>query len=300
MSEKQNPVYVNITSEGARLNPQTLDSDDHALAMFLMWKSNDTVFQARVIGYETIKHYYNGTEGQIWKEEEALVVQFGPSVGFVPISESGGLNNVRQFTRYVGRYISVIPDRFNPNVEGKPLMLFSRSRALQLMKGANEAKIRPGTPWTAVVISRTPVGYIVNIGGFRAWLPLSLVSHTVAKPNEFALGDMFEVQITESTRQVRGSRLLVVSKRDATPHPYDIYALQYRINGVYLAEIKSVLGRSGYAVLPTGVTVRVQARDDRDVLRTGTRVLVQIHRTNAKEKVFEGIVSDVLHMPPSA
>lgn len=293
-------IYVNITSEGAKINPQVLDHEDHALAMFLMWKSNDTVVQAQVTGFEKVKHYYNGSEGQIWKEEDALVIQFGPSIGFVPVSEAGGLNNVRQFSRYVGRYIAVIPDRFNPNVEGKPLLLFSRSRALQLMQGANEEKIRPGSSWTAVVSNRTPAGYIVNIGGFRAWLPLSLVSHTVAKPNEFALGDTFEVKIMESSRRVGGSRLLVVSKRDASPHPYDLHASQYRQNGVYLAEIKTISGRLGYASLPTGVTVRVQARGEREVLRTGSQVLVQVRRDNPKDKVLEGIVTDVLHIPPSA
>lgn len=294
MPETQNLVYVNITSEGARLNPQTLDSEDHALAMFLMWRSNDTTMQAKVVGIETVKHYFNTAEGQKWEEEESLVIQFGPLLGYVPLSESA-VRNRRQMQRYVGRYIAVIPDRFNPHSDGKSLLLFSRKRALELMQGANQDKITVGATWTGVIMMRTAQGYIVNIGGFRAWLPLSLVSYSLVKPNELQIGEMVEVKITERVRRIEGRiRTIVVSRRDATPNPYDQHASKYSRGGEYLAEVRVLNGRVGYATLPDGVTVRFNFGQERDALRSGTPVLVRINRANTEEKLFEGAIISVI------
>lgn len=292
-----NYVYVNITSEGARINPQALDSDEHALSMFMHWRSNDTTMQAEVVGSERVKYYHNTAQGQQWKEEDALVIRFGPLMGYVPFSESG-LRNNNQFVRYMGRYIAVIPDRFNPNSDGKSLLLFSRQRAIELMQGANLTQIQVGQTWTGVITMATAGGYIVNIGGYRAWLPLSLVSYSLSKTNQLHPGELVEVKITDRIKRENGRLRIVVSRRDAVPNPYDVHAGKYSTGGSYLAEMITLNGRAGYAAFSDGVTVRVQSgRTERDALRPGTRVLVRIRRAVPSEKLLEGVLTSVISQP---
>ncbi|MCF8567413.1 hypothetical protein LLE49_22080 [Alicyclobacillus tolerans] len=290
----ENPVYVNITSEGARLNPQILDNHEHAIAMFLVWRSNDTVMQTKVATTDTtVKYYVNTSNGQEWKEEAALTVQYGSMFGYVPLSESG-FRNLRQMERYFNRYVSVVPDRYVPNSAGESVLLFSRRRALEIMQGANLNKIVPGTTWTAVITARTAVGYTVNIGGYRAWLPLSLVDHHVVEPYSLQLDEMIQVKITENVTQ-SNSRRLIVSKKDAMQSPFDLGHEKYRLNARYAAEILKFHGRFGYAALPEGILVRVQqSSDERGAMRTGTPVKVRLKRRSMEDKMFIGEVEDIL------
>ena len=292
-----NAVYVNITSEGARVNPQILDSEEHALSMFMLWRSNDTTMQAEVVGIERVKYYLNTSDGQQWKEENALVVEFGPLLGYVPLSETG-LRNERQMFRYIGRYIAVIPDRYNPNSDGKALLLFSRQRAIELMQGANLNQLQVGETWTGVVTMRTAGGYMVNVAGYRAWLPMSLVSYSLSKATDLEIGEMIQVKITDRVKRQEGTLRLVVSRRDAVPNPFDIHGNKYAAGGSYLAQMVTLSGRSGYATLNDGVQIRVvPGRTERDALRPGTRVLVRIRRVNAQEKVLEGTIAQVISQP---
>lgn len=294
MSENQNAVYVNITSEGARLNPQILDDHEHAIAMFLVWRSNETVMQSKVVTTDaTVKYYVNTASGQEWKEEPALTIEYGSLFGYVPLSESG-FRNIRQMERYFNRYVAVVPDRYVPNSDGESVLLFSRRRALDIMQGANLNKIVPGTTWTAVVTARTPVGYTVNIGGYRAWLPLSLVDHHVVEPYTMQLDEMVQVKVTENVTN-GNSRRLIVSKKDATQSPFDIGHEKYRLNARYAAEILKFRGRFGYAALPEGILVRVQQSSDaRGAMRTGTPVKVRLKRRSVEDKMFIGEVEDIL------
>lgn len=287
-------VHVNITAEGARLNPQILDDQDHAIAMFLVWRSNDTVMQTRVITTDAkVKYYVNTANGQEWKEEPALTIQYGSMFGYVPLSESE-FRNLRQMDRYFNRYVSVVPDRFIPNSDGEPVLLFSRRRALEIMQGANLNKIVPDTTWTAVVTARTASGYTVNIGGYRAWLPLSLVDHHVVDPYTLQLDDMIQVKITEHVT-TGNSRRLIVSKKDATQSPFDVGHEKYRLNARYAAEIIKFRGRFGYAALPEGIMVRVQqSHDERNVMRPGAQVRVRLKQRNVEDKMFIGEVEDII------
>ena len=287
-------VYVNITSEGARVNPQILDDHDHAIAMFLAWRSNDTVMQTRVITTDAkVKYYVNTASGQEWREEPALTIQYGALFGYVPLSESG-FGNLRQMDRYFNRYVAVVPERFIPNSDGESVLLFSRRRALEIMQGANLNKIVPNAIWTAVITARTAFGYSVNIGGYRAWLPLSLVDHNVVEPYTLQLDDMIQVKITEHL--TRGnSRRLIVSKKDATQSPFDLGHEKYRLNARYAAEIIKFRGRFGYAALPEGILVRVhQSHDERNVIRPGAHVRVRLKQRNVEDKMFIGEVEDII------
>ncbi len=286
------PVYLNITAEGARINPQQFDSDEHALMMFMSWRSNDTVVQALVTGSERIKYYLNKADGQEWHEEESLMIRFGPLIGHVPLSESG-LPSADRFTRYYNRYIAVMPDRFNPGTGERPILLFSRQRAQEAMQNANVSKITPGTTWTGVIYRRLPRGYMVNVGGFPTWLPLSLVDFNVVKPRELQIGEMVTVKVTDQ----RSGNTIVVSRKDAMENPYDLHKGKYVRGGNVLAQVRVLRGPNGYAVLHDGVNVRFRRGGEREMLRTGTWVNLRITGHNDEEKVLIGTVLDVVPEP---
>jgi hypothetical protein len=287
------PVYLNITAEGARINPQNFDGDEHALMMFMSWRSNDTVVQALVTGSERIKYYLNKAGGeQEWREEEALMIRFGPLIGHVPLSESGFLNP-NQFSRYYNRLIAVMPDRFNPGTGDRPLLLFSRQRAREAMQNANLPKMTPGTNWTGVIARRLPRGYIVDVGGFSTWLPLSLVDFGVVQPREMEIGEMVTVKITDQ----RSGRTIVVSRKDAMDNPYDLHKGKYANGGNVVGQVRVVRGFNGYAVLHDGVSVRFRRGGEREMLRTGTWVSLRITGRSDEEKVLLGTIQDVLPQP---
>ncbi|SFU96048.1 hypothetical protein [Alicyclobacillus macrosporangiidus] len=287
------PVYLNITAEGARINPQQFDSDEHALMMFMSWRSNDTVVQALVTGSERIKYYFNKQDNQQeWREEEALMIRFGPLIGHIPLSESG-IANARQFPRYYNRLIAVMPDRFNPGTGERPLLLFSRRRAREAMQNANLPKMSPGTNWTGVIARRLPRGYIVDVGGFSTWLPLSLVDFGVVQPRELGIGEMVTVKIMPE----RSGKTIVVSRKDAMDNPYDLHKGKY-INGSHVVgQVRVVRGSNGYAVLHDGVSVRFRRGGEREMFRTGTWVSLRITGRNEEEKVLLGTVEGVIAQP---
>ncbi|EPZ47890.1 MULTISPECIES: S1 RNA-binding domain protein [Alicyclobacillus] len=287
-------VYVNITSEGAQLNPQTLDDERHATNMFLMWASNDTVMQLQVMSTnDKVKYYVNTANGQEWKEENAITVKYGPVFGKIPWSEAGFANE-RQAERYFNRFISAVPHHFIPNVDGESVFVFSRQRALEIMRNANVSKVVAGATWTAVIKRRNDYGYIVDVSGNDMWLPISLVDHKVSKPYELEIGEMIEIKITSNTTEGR-IRRVIVSRRDAKPNPYDLYHQKYSTGVSYPAEVSSVSGRTGMAVLPGGVMVRIRQREDtRGTLRTGSHVKVRLNRKSEKDKMFIGDVERIL------
>lgn len=291
-------VYLNITAEGARINPQTFDGDEHAVLMFWSWRSNNTIVQAIVTGRERIKYYYNKANGeQEWHEEEALMIRFGPLIGHVPLSESG-LTNASKFSRYNNLYIAVMPDRFNPgsNRGDRPLLLFSRRRALEAMQKANLEKLKPNTTWTGVISFQFPRGYVVNVGGFRTWLPLSLVDFNVVNPRELEIGEMVEVKITENKQ----GKLIVVSRKDATENPYDLHKEKYVNGSTVIAQVRVVQGTNGYAALHDGVGIRFRRGGEREIFRLGTWISLRITGRNEEEKTLTGIVEDVIRKPMQA
>lgn len=290
----ENFVYVNITSEGAPLNPQTLDDERHATNQFLMWASNDTVMQLQVISTnDRVKYYLNTANGQEWKEEPAIAVQFGPFFGKIPWSESG-FRTERLAERFFGRLIAAVPDRFLPNVDGENILLFSRQRALEIMRNANVSKAVAGAVWTGVITRRSPYGYMVDVAGVQAWMPLTYVDYGLTKPYTLEIGEMIEVKITGNLTGGRIKRM-VVSRRDAQPNPYDLFHQKYSTGVSYPAEVFMVTGRSGMAALPDGVKVQIRQRDDtRSTIRTGSKVKVRLRRKMDKEKMFTGEVERIL------
>ena len=291
--EQQFPTYLNITAEGAQINPQIFDNDEQAMAMFFSWRSNDTILQTRVIGSEVIKYYFNKANGEKeWHEEPAWMIRFGPLIGHIPLSESK-ISNSERMSRYYMRFLAAMPDRFNPGTGERPLLLFSRRRALEAMQKANLSKLNPGVTWTGVVTERFPRGYIIDVGGFHMWLPLSLVDYQVVQPKTLALGEMIEVKITEN----RNKKLMVVSRKDAQENPFDHHQEKYVQGSRAIGQVRVLQGLIGYAVLDDGISVRFRRGIERHILRTGTYVTLRLLRKITEEKVFEGIVEDIVSQP---
>lgn len=282
-------IYVNITAEGALLNPQNIESEDQAYVSFLQFRGNNTVSQTKVIGIERVKYYLNQEGRQEFKEEWAAVVEFGPVFGYVPLPFSGESDR-EALTSLIDHRIAVVPLTMNPNA-GQMLLIFDRVRALEIMQSANLDKLKPEIEWTGVVTGVSRKGYLMDLSGFRAWLPNGLVEHGVHQPMSLKRGDMFPVKVLRRTEKNR----LVVSRRDAIPHPFDRYKDRYHKNGQYLAEIKT-LGLYGvYAVLgDSGVSVQLRRGEERGVLDVGTKVLIRLTGKVEAEKLFEGKIEEVI------
>ena len=282
-------IYLNITAEGAKINPQTIESDEYADYAFRALRGNNSVIQARVMGVGRVHYYLNEKTGQNFKDEQSIAIDFGETYGYVPLSYSG-VPNKDGLERLRGRFISVVPLVANPNVNGERIFIFDRVKALETMKNANVDKIKPDVEWTAVVSRASRLGYFVNIGGFNAWLPNRLVSYDTHEPMTLGLGEMFPVKVLR-----RVNNRLIVSKRDAEPHPFDKAKNKYRTGFTYIAEIKNVRVNDAFGVLDeTGIPVRLKKGEGRVLLHDGSKVVIRLTGKNDEEKLFEGRIESAI------
>lgn len=278
-------IYINITAEGALLGKETLQTEEEAQNAYFQFRSNNTIVQARVVGYETIRHYHKTAEGQQWHEEPALIVAFGQLLGHIPLSESG-MRHTASWPRIVGQYLACMPDRFH-TAEGRTLYLFSRGRALEAMQKANLDKVRPGVTWTGVIRRRNNYGYLVDVGGFEAFLPLSHVSYDVNAPHVLQRGDMIDVKILQQDEGRKRTRL-IVSRREAQANPYDVRKHQYTAGSIWSGTVRGMRGNVLYAYLHDGVLCRSVVAAERTVFRMGDKVLIRVHRCDDDQKLIVG------------
>ncbi|MFD1676074.1 hypothetical protein [Alicyclobacillus fodiniaquatilis] len=284
-----NTIYVNISAEGALLNPEKLEDREQCFATFFQFRTNRTVFQAKAVGIENISYHVNQNGEQLHKREDAIVVEYGPFHGYVPISESG-YRAASAFVGVLDKYISLVPEHYVP-VDGREIFIFSRTKAVDLMKRANDGKLTNGTDWTAVVRRESEQGYLVNVGGFPAWLPNALVDWTIkdGKAPKLNVGDTIDVKIRDRNR-----RRMIVSRRDALGNPFDSNRQKYNPRGRYLAEIVSINALNVYGRFNDGTTVLMRRNAGRDVLRVGAQVLCRLTGVNDERKLFEGAIERIV------
>lgn len=284
-----NSIFLNISAEGAQLNPQIIEDRDQAFQTFMQFRLNRTVFQVKAVGIDVVRYYTNENDTREDKQEEAIVVEYGPLHGYIPLSESGYRGSA-PFVSALGKYVSVVPERF-VTIDGRDTFIFSRSKAIDQMRRSNDDKLKKGINWTGVVRRSSQQGYLLNVGGFAAWMPNSMVDWTYVDGQDpkLQVGQTIEVNIRE-----RQNRRMIVSRRDTMINPFDDNRLKYSLRARYVAKIVTISGLNVYGRFQDGVTVLMRRNTGRDVLRVGASVLCRLTGVNDERKLFEASIERVV------
>lgn len=158
---------------------------DSIKAYFIGVKDGEMLFTTRISGENAdmalLEHaYQHGTpvEGHVDKEiKGGFEISIGSARGFCPFSQMG-FREKKTPSEYVGRTLTFRIQEFKE--EGKNLLVSNRAileeeHMLKLKR--LEQDLKAGTHIDATVESIQQYGAFVDIGGFRALLPASEISH---------------------------------------------------------------------------------------------------------------------------
>lgn len=182
-------VYVNTRAEGARIGPQELNEQNIEFAAN-MWRRNKTVIHVKLMGKGRIQ------SGEMAKD--VLIGNIGVAKIYLPFDQAALDRNQEPLT-LTRHLVAVTIDAVDTSDEGNRVLLVNREAALESLRRINENRINVDDRAYGVVQRVVRGGYILNVGGYRAYLPRRYYDwDRSALAN---VGDEFEVLILPSQRR---------------------------------------------------------------------------------------------------
>lgn len=212
-----------------------------------------------------------------------LAVQKGTVRGIVPLQESG-VEPTGDTRRDRNRLLNLLGQEIAFVVTGidteNNTFLASRKAVMDILSKGAWRDLQPGAVKEAVARRPafrrkngvlTPLGFIAEIDGVEALLPLWEISHGwVDEASDLIQpGDRFDVKVKEIDPE---EERLVVSVKDLIPDPWPGAATRYQVNGYYRGVVTGVVKYGVFVELEPGVNAL--CRHMRGIPKKGDTVLI--------------------------
>lgn len=211
-------VFLNLNSksEGVMEKAELLDKDGNLTAkegdtikvFFVGFQNGEMRFTKKISGdkadKEMLENAYKNripVEGRVEKEiKGGFEVKIGTTRAFCPFSQMG-FRQKEEASFYVGKVLTFIIQEFKEN--GKNLLVSNRAVqeiAYQDQIADLQKKIKVGMTVSGTIESIQSYGAFVDIGGFRALLPVSEISRTRVTDIESVLyqGQKIDAQVIKT------------------------------------------------------------------------------------------------------
>lgn len=267
-------IYINTLAEGATVStPEEID-DKQLPAVVRTWKKSGAVAHYRLFGTETKE--WQGTR------KKFLIGDIGSAKIMLPCDEEFSGTSGRP-ERLLNYWISAVVEDFDLQDEENPVIILNRKKALKRLQELNARRVTAGSEVYGVVQVVHRVGYILNVGGYPALLPLAYYDWDSSKSP--TVGEGFNVKILAVN-----TRGLVVSRRDLLENPFHKMSARIKKNSEVLATVTHTYRDQFKAEICPGVQISLTSPNH--LLKTNQKV--RAHVTGSNEREFFGVVVGIV------
>jgi small subunit ribosomal protein S1 len=285
------PIQVTKTPIG---DQDLIVSIDNAMVYQSWQKAQDSLEEERLLELEVIGSNRGG-----------LLVSFDKLEGFVPNSHLPVLHRIydsekgnRYKRKMRGSILKVKTIEVNPK-RGK--LIFSASEAKKERHEQRLQSLEVGEVIIGTAVNITNFGIFVDLGGIDGLVHLSELDwKNDMHPSEMVeVGDELEVKVIGV--DVERSRVQL-SRKALLSNPWEEIEAQYEPGDLVKVEITKVVDFGAFAKMPQGVQGLIHKTEfgysvpehDEDIIKQGSKVLVNILRIDAKR---ERIALSMRHVP---
>lgn len=299
---------LNAKSEGIIPIEEMQDTDgnlkvktgDTITAYFIGTKNGDMLFTTKLSGdradSELLESAWKNripVEGRVEQEiKGGFQVKVGSGRGFCPYSQMG-FREKKEPGEYIGKTMTFRIQEYKE--DGKNLLLSNRV----LLEEANQEhinelkeKLLPGTKVRAKVLTVHSYGAFVDIGNFKALLPVSEISRDKVQniDNVLAPGDQFDVVILKTDWE---HERVSVSRKMLLADPWENADKKYKVGKKFNGTVTHTAGFGVFIQLEPGleglVHISVLENADRNtnlskIYHEGDRMTVEIMEIDVSKR----------------
>ena len=262
-------VYVNTFAEGALTTEPEPITEDTVQIVMRSWKRSQTIAHYKLYGMETV--------GTGESRQTFLVGDIGVAKIMLPsIPDYSGLAAGQAPDRLLEHWISGIVDDYDFQDEANPVIVLSRTKALQRMQEINVRRVQPGERAFGVIQGFMRGAYVMNVGGYSAVMPRAFYDWDYGMQG--AVGDSFYVQVLPS----RDGRMRV-SRKALLKNPLDDANLRIKRGMIVRVRVTHSYRGSLKGEVRPGVKISIGMANMHRIPQVGDEVSVRVLGSNSRE-----------------
>ena len=279
--ENKRAIYINTFAEGSHgSDPFVLEKNELSLAAH-GWSRAKTIIHVHLIGIT------NTTVKGITKPY--LIGDLGIAKVMLPVDrEYSGIEANQDPMELTDRWICGMVESYDIKDEGNAFILINRVKGLERLRDLNKERVsKAGNRATGVIKGFRRGAYVLDVGGYTAFMPRYWYDWDDEKRNDGKLGEEFTVQImpSSSTTQV------IVSRRNAMPNPNTTTSLLLERRTMLRATVMYIRANVVMAEVYPGFQVSVDPINLREIPKQGDKVTVQVLGQNSRG--YYGVMTEL-------